>query len=105
VEELLPLRPGSRAFAAASAALRTAILGGTLAAALAVPFFSVVMGLIGAVLSMSIAIVLPCIFHLCINWHQLGRGGAVLPALVALLGLLAGVAATYESVRQLARRY
>jgi vesicular inhibitory amino acid transporter len=104
VEELLPLPPNSRAFAAASALVRCAILGATLLAALLLPFFAAVMSFIGAFLSMSIAIVLPCVFYLAIHWRQLTPAGMVLPGLVALLGALAGAAATYDSVQQVLGR-
>ena len=80
--------------------MRATILAATVAVALLVPFFAAVMSFIGAFLSMSIAIVLPCVFYLGIHWQRLSGAQVVLPAGVALLGLLAGGAATYVSVRQ-----
>jgi vesicular inhibitory amino acid transporter len=105
VEELLPQGPKTWAFTAASLAVRTGILAATVAVALTVPFFAAVMSFIGAFLSMSIAIVLPCVFYVAIFWRRLGAGQLLLPVAVGLLGVVAGTAATYESVMQVVGKY
>jgi hypothetical protein len=73
--------------------------------ALTVPFFAAVMSFIGAFLSMAVAIVLPCVFYVAIFWRRLGAAQMVLPVAVGLLGVAAGAAATYESVKQVIGKY
>lgn len=102
VEELVPLRRSGWAFGTASACIRTALLGLCLATALVVPFFSLVMALIGAVLSMSISIVLPCVFYLRICRPALGAVDVVLCSAAAVFGVAAGSMATYQALADLA---
>ncbi|GBF97064.1 hypothetical protein Rsub_09537 [Raphidocelis subcapitata] len=95
LEELLPLRAPGRAFDLASAGLRTGLLATAVALALGCPFFGVVMSLIGAVFSMSISIVLPCVFY-----HRLcapGPGGTAVCAAIAVFGVFAGAWSTADA--------
>ncbi|KAF6258591.1 transmembrane amino acid transporter protein-domain-containing protein [Scenedesmus sp. NREL 46B-D3] len=66
MEELVSVKHDSWRFTAASVALRTALLAVCAGVAIVVPFFSLVMSFIGAFMSMSISIVLPCIFYLVV---------------------------------------
>lgn len=101
VEELLPLK--GRAFSAASAAVRAGLLAAVAAVALFVPFFSIVMALIGSVFSMSISIVLPALFY-----HRLCRPGPLGSlgcAAVGLFGVVVGVVATADAVESLRGKF
>lgn len=102
-EELMPFKANTRPFALASAAVRTGLLAAVLFVALCCPFFSIVMSLIGAVFSMSISIVLPCLFYyvLC----RPGRGGVALCIGIATFGTAAGATATADAVRKLLSQY
>ena len=99
----MPFKPATRAFALASAGVRAALLAGVTLVALLCPFFSIVMSLIGAVFSMSISIVLPCLFYykLC----RPGRRGAALCVAIAAFGVAAGTTATADAFRSLAGKY
>jgi len=102
-EELFPWRAGSCAFGLASAGLRTGLLAAVLLVALVCPFFSIVMSLIGAVFSMSISIVLPCVFY----WRicRPGAGGTAVCAGIAAFGVAAGASSTVDAVRSLISKY
>jgi vesicular inhibitory amino acid transporter len=103
LEELMPWRPRTAAFALASGALRTGLLAAVLLVALCLPFFGVVMSLIGAVFSMSISIVLPCVF-----FHRLcapGPAGTAACAAIAVFGVVVGAWSTADAVRSLLDKY
>ena len=85
-------------FGFASLCLRTALLAVSVLVAIVVPFFAFVMSFIGAFMSMSISIVLPCLFYckICqakLRWPQYAAAGAV-----AVFGVVAGTTATYQAV-------
>lgn len=103
VEELLPLRAGSRAFALASAGVRAGLLAAVAGVALLCPFFSIVMSLIGSVFSMSISIALPALFFYKIC--RPGAAGAAGCAAIAAFGAFVGTVATADAVRKLRDKY
>lgn len=96
---------GSWAFTAASLGLRTALLCLTVLVAMVVPFFSAVMSFIGAFMSMSISIVLPCIFFMKVCVKELTVVDVVAAVGIALFGLVAGTLATYHAVAGIADKY
>lgn len=96
---------GSWRFTAASVSLRTALLALVVAVAIAVPFFSAVMSFIGAFMSMSISIVLPCIFYMKVCSEDLSKMDKGLAVLIAAFGTVAGASATYNAVAGIAGRY
>jgi vesicular inhibitory amino acid transporter len=103
LEELMPLRPRTAGFALASAGLRTALLAGVLLVALCLPFFGIVMSIIGAVFSMSISIVLPCVFY-----HRLcrpGPAGAAACLAIGTFGAVVGAWSSADAVRSLLDKY
>lgn len=105
LEELVQSPTGSRRFLAASVGIRTALLGGTVLVALAVPFFAYVMSFIGAFLSMTLSIVLPCVFYLHMCRDRLTPRDLAACATVVVLGTVAGACATYTSVRAILDAY
>jgi vesicular inhibitory amino acid transporter len=105
LQELLTVKHGSWHFTAASVALRTALLAVCVVVAIIVPFFSLVMSFIGAFMSMSISIVLPCIFYLVICAKDVTRVDRVLAIAVAVFGLIAGTMATYEAITAIYSKY
>lgn len=104
-QELLVVQRGSWKFTAASLSLRTALLAVVVCVAIAVPFFSAVMSFIGAFMSMSISIVLPCIFYMKVCEKDLSVVDKGLATVIAIFGAVAGVAATYNAVTGIAGRY
>jgi vesicular inhibitory amino acid transporter len=103
-EELMPWRAGSPAFAVASAGLRTGLLFCVLLVALVCPFFGIVMSLIGAVFSMSISIILPCVFYWRICQPE-GWGPAAACIGIATFGVCAGAWSTADAVGSLISKY
>lgn len=101
-QELLPMRRAGLMFATASAALRTALLGVVLLVAMLLPFFALVMSLIGAFLSMSISIVLPTVFFMVICKHELTAASTALACAVGLFGCMAGAMSTYQALAAIA---
>ena len=92
---------GSKGSGALSLGVRTLLLMLVLSVALTVPFFAFVMAFIGALLSMSVSVVAPCIFHLAICGARLGPWQVALNVGVAVLGVVAGGCSTYESVKKI----
>eukprot|EP00882_Tetradesmus_deserticola_P028743 GHRQ01032026.1.p2 GENE.GHRQ01032026.1~~GHRQ01032026.1.p2 ORF type:complete len:155 (+),score=67.30 GHRQ01032026.1:603-1067(+) len=105
LEELVSVKHGSWHFTATSVALRTALLAVCVGVAIVVPFFSLVMSFIGAFMSMSISIVLPCIFHLVVCAEDVTRLDRVLSVAVAMFGVAAGSMATYEAITAIYSKY
>lgn len=105
VEELLDIRHNSWRFTLLSSALRTGLLAAVVVTAITVPFFSLVMSLIGSVMATSVAIVLPCLFALRLvagSMSPLDRAAAVG---VAVFGCMAGVVGTYNAVMSIVSKY
>eukprot|EP00882_Tetradesmus_deserticola_P010129 GHRQ01010702.1.p1 GENE.GHRQ01010702.1~~GHRQ01010702.1.p1 ORF type:complete len:155 (-),score=50.46 GHRQ01010702.1:650-1114(-) len=105
LQELVSVKHGSWHFTATSVALRTALLAVCVGVAIVVPFFSLVMSFIGAFMSMSISIVLPCIFHLVVCAEDVTRLDRVLSVAVAMFGVAAGSMATYEAITAIYSKY
>lgn len=99
------IRRGTWRFTAASITLRTALLGLVVCVAVAVPFFSAVMSFIGAFMSMSISIVLPCIFYMRICTRDLSAVDRGLSVAIAIFGTVAGFMATYHAVAGIVGKY
>jgi vesicular inhibitory amino acid transporter len=105
LEELLVFKRGSWRFTAASVSLRTALLALVVGVAIAVPFFSAVMSFIGAFMSMSISIILPCIFYMKVCSKDLSAVDKGLAVFIAACGTVAGASATYNAVTGIAGKY
>jgi vesicular inhibitory amino acid transporter len=105
LQELISVKHGSWHFTAASIALRTALLAVCVAVSIIVPFFSLVMSFIGAFMSMSISIVLPCIFYLVVCAKDVTKVDRMLAVAVAVFGLVAGTMATYEAITAIYSKY
>lgn len=105
LQELISVKHGSWRFTAASVALRTALLAVCVVVAIVVPFFSLVMSFIGAFMSMSISIVLPCVFYLVICAKDVTKVDRVAAVSVAVFGLIAGTMATYEAITAIYSKY
>ncbi|XP_031274395.1 amino acid transporter AVT1I-like isoform X3 [Pistacia vera] len=92
---------GSRAL---SILIRTVLVISTVIVALTVPFFGYVMAFIGAFLSVTVSILLPCLCYLRIN-KGAQRFGMQLIVIVGILviGSVVGVVGTYTSVKQIVK--
>ncbi|KAK1383617.1 Vacuolar amino acid transporter 1 [Heracleum sosnowskyi] len=82
--------------------IRITLLISTIVVALAVPFFELLMSLVGAFLSMSASIILPCMCYLKISgaYQRLGIEVGIIGAIL-LFGVLIVIAGTYTSLVQI----
>lgn len=81
---------------------RMVLLGSSVFVAITVPFFGYLMSLVGAFLSVTASILLPCLCYLKISgkWRELGFELVVI-AFTLLMGLLMFVLGTYTSFMQI----
>lgn len=82
--------------------VRMLLLGSSVFVAITVPFFGCLMSLVGAFLSVTASILLPCLCYLkiCGNWRKL-RCELVLIAFTLVMGLVMFVVGTYTSLMQI----
>ncbi|KAK9935147.1 hypothetical protein M0R45_022259 [Rubus argutus] len=85
--------------------IRTVIVISTVCVALLVPFFGYVMAFVGAFLSVTVSILLPCLFYLKIN-NIARRLGFELMTIVGIMvmGSFVGVVGTYTSLKEIVNR-
>ena len=79
--------------------IRTALVFSSIIVALTVPFFGSLMSLVGAFLSVTGSILLPCLCYLKISgiYHKFGIELVIIIG-VMLMGILAGIVGTYTSI-------
>ncbi|XP_044490762.1 amino acid transporter AVT1I-like [Mangifera indica] len=89
---------------ALSILIRSVLVVSTIIVALSVPFFGYVMAFIGAFLSVTVSILLPCLCYLRIN-KSAQRFGLKFFVIVGILviGSVVGVVGTYTSVKQIVK--
>ncbi|XP_059075844.1 amino acid transporter AVT1C [Cryptomeria japonica] len=96
LEELLPSTSmGLHWF---SVIIRTALVVSTLVVALVVPFFGFVMALIGSLLTMLVALILPCVCFLSIVGHKVTWMQVILCTTIIIMGVACSAIGTYSSV-------
>lgn len=82
--------------------VRTVIVISTVCVALMVPFFGYIMAFVGAFLSVTVSILLPCLFYLKINSVARRFGFELMTILsIMVLGSFVGVVGTYTSLKQI----
>ncbi|XP_009360336.2 amino acid transporter AVT1I [Pyrus x bretschneideri] len=103
IEDTRPFRNSRRTV---SIFVRTLIVISTIIVALAIPFFSYLMALVGASLSVTVSVLLPCLFYLKIKVAA-RRFGFELVVIVAIMviGSFVGVVGMYTSVKQIVRQF
>jgi len=84
--------------------IRTVIVISTVVVALTIPFFGYVMAFIGAFLSVTVSMLLPCLCYLRID-KSARRFGLELVLIVGILivGSLVGIIGTYTSIKQIVK--
>lgn len=86
--------------------VRTLLVVSTVVVALAVPFFGHLMALVGSLLSVMAAMLLPCIFYLKIfGVARCSRAEVALIANIIVLGSVVAAAGTYASVKKIVLNY
>ncbi|XP_058728271.1 amino acid transporter AVT1C-like [Vicia villosa] len=99
VEELIP--PNNPHFQLYSMLIRTALVISTLLVGLSVPFFGLVMSLIGSMLTMFVSLILPSACFLSIRRNRITRSQAALCIAVIVVGLVASGFGSYSAISEI----
>ncbi|KAH9649225.1 Amino acid transporter AVT1A [Citrus sinensis] len=85
--------------------LRTALVFSSVCAAFLLPFFSLVMALIGSLLSILVAIIMPSLCFIKILGKKATRTQIVSSTAIAVLGVICAILGTFSSVAKIAENY
>ncbi|XP_028217639.1 amino acid transporter AVT1A-like [Glycine soja] len=100
VEELLPDSISSTYWC--FIALRTVLVISTVGAAFLIPFFGLVMALIGSLLSVLVAVVMPALCFLKIVGKKATSTQVTLSVIIAACGIISALIGTYSSIKNCA---
>ncbi|KAG2242783.1 hypothetical protein Bca52824_095378 [Brassica carinata] len=107
IEELLPERMSESIWC--FLLLRTALVASSVCSAFLIPFlvrtFCLVMALIGSLLSILVAIVMPALCFIRIMGNKATRTQMILSSIIVVIGLVSGTLGTYSSVAKIIRNY
>ncbi|CAH9068867.1 unnamed protein product [Cuscuta epithymum] len=103
LEELLPQRI-SRSFLC-FIMLRTLLLISTVCVAFLLPFFGLVMALIGSLLSILLAIIVPSVCFLKIMGKKVTKTQRAISIAVVIVGIISAALGTYSSVSNIVKQY
>ncbi|KAI3748590.1 hypothetical protein L6452_11766 [Arctium lappa] len=84
--------------------IRTSLVLSTLVVALSIPFFGLVMSLIGSLLTMLVTLILPCACFLSILREKTTRFQRSLCALIITVGLVSSIIGTYTALSEIAHQ-
>ncbi|KAK1421226.1 hypothetical protein QVD17_23406 [Tagetes erecta] len=99
LEELIPsTRVKSRLY---SILIRTGLVLSILVVALSIPFFGLVMSLIGSLLTMLVTLILPCVCFLSILKGKITWFQRSLCVLIIVIGTIASAIGTYTSISEI----
>lgn len=84
--------------------IRTSLVLSTLVVALSIPFFGLVMSLIGSFLTMLVTLILPCACFLCILREKATRFQRSLCAFIIMVGLVSAIIGTYTALSEIAQQ-
>ncbi|XP_020270855.1 amino acid transporter ANTL1-like isoform X2 [Asparagus officinalis] len=100
LEELLPVETSSTLWC--SIILRTSLVISTVCAAFLLPFFGIVMSLIGSLLSILLAVIIPAVCFLKIVGRKATTSQVVLCIIIISLGITSAVLGTYSGIAKIA---
>ncbi|GAY66235.1 hypothetical protein CUMW_247120 [Citrus unshiu] len=103
IEELLPAGISNNYWC--FILLRTALVFSSVCAAFLLPFFSLVMALIGSLLSILVAIIMPSLCFIKILGKKATRTQIVSSTAIAVLGVICAILGTFSSVAKIAENY
>ncbi|KAL5124320.1 Amino acid transporter AVT1A [Glycine soja] len=103
LEELLPDRISSSYWC--FILLRTTLVASTVCVAFLVPFFGLVMALIGSLFSILVSAIMPSLCFLKIIGKKATRTQVVLSVAIAAFGVICGILGTYSSLLSIADSY
>ncbi|OVA01202.1 Amino acid transporter [Macleaya cordata] len=103
LEELLPVGVSNSFWC--FILLRTGLVASTVCVAFLLPFFGLVMALIGSLLSILVAIVMPALCFLKLLRKKATLMQVILSVVVVVLGIVSAVLGTYTSLSQIVNSY
>lgn len=103
IEELLPANVANKWWC--FALLRTSLVFSTVCVAFLIPFFGLVMALIGSLLCILVAVIMPSLFFLRIIGKKATQLQVVACVAVIAVGIVSAVLGTYSSVMRLLETY
>ncbi|KAK9290279.1 hypothetical protein L1049_008446 [Liquidambar formosana] len=103
IEEVLPVGVSSSFWC--FILLRAALVISTVCIAFLLPFFGLVMALIGSLLSVLVAIIMPALCFLRIVKKEATKTQIILSTAIAGLGIISAVLGTYSSLSKIAKNY
>ncbi|KAI9543881.1 hypothetical protein NQZ68_004929, partial [Dissostichus eleginoides] len=92
---------GGRGVSGPALLVRVALLMTSYLLALMVPRFSLLMGLTGSVTGAAMALILPCLFHLRLQWSRLTVRDRLIDLCILSLGVICSVSGVICSVKRL----
>ncbi|KAL2633117.1 hypothetical protein R1flu_004596 [Riccia fluitans] len=99
LEEFLPWNPTSKEFLLGSMCIRSLLVFSTVIVALAIPFFGLMMAFIGSCLSITVAVILPCLCYLRIYGRGVSFAEVSVLITVVFVGVITGFVGTYSAIR------
>ncbi|CAL5207621.1 unnamed protein product [Lathyrus oleraceus] len=103
LEELLPERISSTYWC--FLLLRTVLVASTVCAAFLIPFFGLVMALIGSLFSMLVSVIMPSLCFLKIVGKKATNTQVTVSVIIAAAGMVGGLLGTYSSLLNIANSY
>ncbi|XP_062220532.1 amino acid transporter AVT1A isoform X2 [Phragmites australis] len=82
--------------------LRTALVASTVCIAFLLPFFGLVMALIGSLLSVLVAVIIPALCFLKIAHNKATRSQVIASVVIIIMGVISAALGTYSSIRRIA---
>ncbi|WCJ33378.1 Transmembrane amino acid transporter family protein [Euphorbia peplus] len=103
IEELLPVGVSNSVWC--FILLRTGLVFSSVCVAFVVPFFGLVMALIGSVLCLLVAVIIPSLCFLKIMGNRATRTQIVLSSTAAALGIICAIIGAYSSLAKIVQQY
>ncbi|CAH9068861.1 unnamed protein product [Cuscuta epithymum] len=103
LEELLPERISSSLMCFIM--LRTLLLSSTVCVAFLLPFFGLVMALIGSLLSILLSVIVPSVCFLKIMGKKVTKAQSATSIAVVIVGIISAAVGTYSSVSKILKQY
>lgn len=103
IEELLPVGVSNSVWC--FVLLRIALIISTVCVAFLLPFFGLVMALMGSLLSILVAVIMPALCFLKIMGNKATRIQIVSSTAIAVLGVICATLGTYSSVSEIVKSY
>ncbi|GKV34160.1 hypothetical protein SLEP1_g42569 [Rubroshorea leprosula] len=81
--------------------IRTGLVISTLFVALTIPFFGLVLSLVGSLLTMLVTLILPCLCFLCILRRKVTRLQVALCVIIIMVGVVSAVIGSFKAISEI----